>query len=88
MFYTYEVIYYNEVMEKDEIDRGIVYGASYKEAMEGVMHDYATIARNTTDESFIISVTLSVIPVYECKTLSVKDMSLISPYYLNESSSK
>ena len=38
--FEYRVNWYNDVIDQEEYARGLVYGPSYKDAMEKVMKDY------------------------------------------------
>jgi hypothetical protein len=38
--FEYRVNWYNDVIDQEEYVRGLVYGPSYKDAMEKVMKDY------------------------------------------------
>lgn len=38
--FEYRVNWYNDVIDQEEYARGLVYGPSYRDAMEKVMKDY------------------------------------------------
>lgn len=40
MFYKYNVNYYDEIVNEDKVDIGLIYASSYMKAMEAVINDY------------------------------------------------